>query len=202
MACMKQTPRNPVLERPLAAMGIDVQERRVPSKPTTKKLPNGGKQPHQHILHKTLKWKSTTGGIKKPHRYHPGLLALCEIHRYQQSTKSLIRRTPFNKLIKEISQEYRICPEGPGTPSVQVRFQSTALAALQEATENFLIGLFEDVNLLAVHAKGVTVMPHDIRLDLRIRGDQTHWRITPVDAARYERHQKRTEGGATYNFLM
>ena len=126
---------------------------------------------------------------------------LHEIHRYQQSTESLIRRTPFNKLIKEISQEYRICPEGPGTPSVQVRFQSTALAALQEATENFLIGLFEDVNLLAVHAKRVTVMPHDISLALRIRGDQTGWRITPTDAARYERHQKRTEGGAMYNFL-
>ena len=80
-------------------------------------------------------------------------------------------------------------------------FQSTALAALQEATENFLVGLFEDVNLLAVHAKRVTVMPCDIRLALRIRGDQACWRITPEDAARYERCQKRTEGGATYNFL-
>ena len=101
------------------------------------------------------------------------MLALREIRRYQQSTESLIRRTPFNKLIKEISQEYRICPEGPGTPSVQVHFQSTALAALQEATENFLVGLFEDVNLLAVYAKRVTVMPCDIRLALRIRGDPT-----------------------------
>ena len=173
MACTKQTPRNPVLERPLMAMGIDVQERRAPSKPATKRIPYRGKQPHKHISHKTLKWKSTTSGIKKPHRYHPGLLALCEICRYQCSTENLICRTPFNKLIKEILQEYRICPEGPGTPSVQVRFQSTALAALQEATENFLIGLFEDVNLLAVHAKRVTVMPCDIRLALRIRGDQT-----------------------------
>ena len=109
-----------------------------------------------------LNHNSITGGIKKPHRYHLGLLALHEIHRYQQSTESLIRRTPFNKLIKEISQEYRIYPDGPGTPSVQVCFQSTALAALQEAAENYLVGLFEDVNLLAVHAKRVTVMPHDI----------------------------------------
>ena len=100
MACTKQTPRNPALERPSAAMGSDVQERRVPSKPTTKKMTKGGKQPHKHMLHKMLKWNSSTGGIKKPHRYCPGLLALCEIHRYQQSTKSLIRRTPFNKLIK------------------------------------------------------------------------------------------------------
>ena len=95
-------------------------------------------------------------------------MALREIRRYQQSTKSLIRRTPFNKQIKEISQEYRICSEGPGTPSVQVRLQSTALAAVQEAAENFLVGLFEDVNLQAVHAKRVTVMPRDIRLALRI----------------------------------
>ena len=55
MACMKQTPRNPVLDRALTAMGIDVQERRVPSKPATKKIPIGGKQPCKHILHKTFK---------------------------------------------------------------------------------------------------------------------------------------------------
>ena len=202
MACTKKTPRNSDLERPSAAMGSDVQERRAPSKPSSKKIATkGGKQPHKHMLHKILKWTTSTGGIKKPHRYHPGLLALCEIHRYQQSTESLIRKTSFNKLIKEISQEYRICPEGPGTPSVQLRFQSTALAALQEAAKNFLVALFEDVNLLSVHAKRVTVMPCDIRLALRIRGDHFCWRITPEDATCYERHQKRTEGRATYNFL-
>ena len=196
MAHTKQTPRNPNLERPSTAMGSDVQERRIPSKPTSKKIATkGGEQPQKHMLHKLLKRTSATGGIKKPHRYDLGLLALLEILRYQQSTDSLIRRTPFNKLIKEISQEYRICPEGPRTPSVQVRFQSTALAALQEAAKNFLVGLFEDVNLLAVHAKRVTVMPHDIRHALRTRGDHFHWRITPEDAAHYERHQ------ATYNFL-
>ena len=84
---------------------------------------------------------------------------------------------------------------------LQVCFQSTAIAALQEAAENFIVGLFEDVKLLVVHAKGVTVMPRDIRLALRIRGDHYCWRITPEDAARYERHHKRAEGGATYNFL-
>ena len=94
-----------------------------------------------------------------------------------------------------------MCHDGPGTPSVQVQFQSTAIAAFQEAAENFIVGLFEDINLLAVHAKGVTVMPRDIRLALRIRGDYYQWRITAEDAARHERHNKRTEGGATYNFL-
>ena len=110
MAHAKQTPRNPNLERPSAAMGSDVQERRIPLKPTSKNIATkGGKQPHKHMLHKLLKWTSSTSGIKKPYRYHPGLLALCEIRRYQQSMESLIGKTPFNKLIKEISKEYRIC---------------------------------------------------------------------------------------------
>ena len=63
---------------------------------------------------------------------------------------------------------------------IQVRFQSTAIAALQEAAENFIVGLFEDVNLLAVHAKRVTVMPRDIRLALRIRGDHYHAGESPL----------------------
>ena len=79
---------------------------------------------------------------------------------------------------------------------MQVRFQSTAIAALQEAAENFIVILFEDINLLAVHAKRRTVMLRDIRLALRIRADHYCWRITPEDAARYEHHnRRRTEGG-------
>ena len=158
----------------------------------------GGKQPRKHLSQKILRRDTTSaGGIKKPHRYRPGMVALREIRRYQKSTEYLIKRSPFQKLIREISQEYRVCHDGPGTPSIQVRFQSTAIAAVQEAAENFIVGLFEDIN----HAKRVTVMPRDIRLALRIRGDHYHWRITPVDAARYERHNRRTKGGATYNLL-
>ena len=103
------------------------------------------------------------------------MVALREIRRYQKSTECLIKRSPFQKLVQEISQEYHICPQGPGTPSMQVRFQSTTIAALQEAAENFIVALFEDVKLLAIHAKRVTVMPRDIRLALRIRGDHYHW---------------------------
>ena len=77
----------------------------------------GGKQPRKGIIHKMLrKGMRPTGGIKKPHRYRPGMVALREIRRYQTSTENLIRHTPFQKLIKEISQEYRICPDGPGNP--------------------------------------------------------------------------------------
>ena len=81
------------MERPLTAMDSDVQRKhgkRMPTNLTPRKTIKGGKQPHKHILHKTLKQHSTTGGIKKPHRYHPGLLALQEIRRYQHSTDSLI----------------------------------------------------------------------------------------------------------------
>ena len=79
---------------------------------------------------------------------------------------------------------------------MQVRFQSTVIAALQEAVENFIVGLFEYVNLLAVHTKRVTVMLRDIRLALRIRGNHYHWRITPEDASRYECHNgRKTDGG-------
>ena len=66
------------------------------------------------------------------------MVALREIRQYQRSTENLIKRTPFQKLIREISEEYDMCPDGPGTHSVQVHFQSTAIAALQEATDNFM----------------------------------------------------------------
>ena len=85
---------------------------------------------------------------------------------------------------------------------MQVRFQSTAIAALQEAAENFIVGLFEDVNLLAVHSKRVTVMPRDNRLVLRIRGDHYHRRITPemLPGMNATIGEKQMEGG-TYNFM-
>ena len=171
MSCTKQTPKNPHVSIPTTAVGSDVQpEQRTNLKPMSKKTRvKGGKQPRKHLLQKILRQNITpTGGVKKPHQYRPGMVALREIRRYQKSTECLIKRTPFQKLIREISQEYIVCPDGPGIPSIQVRFQSTAIAALQEAVENFIVGLFKDVNLLAVHAKRVTVMPRDIRLALRI----------------------------------
>ena len=160
----------------------------------------GRKQPRKHIAHKVLrKGIIPTGGIKKPHRYQPGMVALREIRQYQRSTENLIKRTPFQKLIREISQEYHICPDGPGTLRYRSFLQPTAIATLQEAAENFIIGLFEDINLLAIHARCVTIMPRDIWLALHIRGDHHRWCISTEDPSRYERHEKRT--GATYNFL-
>ena len=199
MARTKHTPKNPHLNQPIPAIGKDVQ----PAWKDMRKAPvKGGKQPRKHLAHKVLKKRNPlTGGFKKPHRYQSGMVALREIRHYQRSTEILIKKTPFQKLIREISQEYWICPDSPGTPSVQVHFQSTAIAALQEAAENFIVGLFEDVSLLAVHTRRVTVMPQDIRLALRIRGDHYHWQINTEDATHCERHEKRSEGGVTYDIL-
>ena len=130
------------------------------------------------------------------------MVALREIRHYQRSTENLIKKTPFQKLIREISQEYRICPDGPGTPSVQACFQSTAIAALQEAAENFIVGLFEDVNLLAIHARHVTIMPCDIRLALRIRGDHYWWQISSEDASHGMKDMKKDQRVPLIIFLV
>ncbi|XP_032871080.1 histone H3.3-like [Amblyraja radiata] len=104
----------------------------------------------------------STGGVKKPHRYRPGTVALREIRRYQKSTELLIRKLPFQRLVREIAQDFK----------TDLRFQSSAAMALQEASEAYLVGLFEDTNLCAIHAKRVTIMPKDIQLARRIRGER------------------------------
>nr|XP_048296554.1 histone H3.3-like [Myodes glareolus] len=99
------------------------------------------------------------GGVKKPHRYRPGTVALREIHCYQKLTELFIRKLPFQRLVREIAQDFK----------TDLRFQSAAIGALQEASEAFLVGLFEDTNLCAIHAKRATIMPKDIQLAHRIR---------------------------------
>jgi histone H3 len=102
------------------------------------------------------------GGVKKPHRYRPGTVALREIRKYQKSTELLIRKQPFMRLVREIAQDFKS----------DLRFQSSALSALQEAGEAYLVSLFEDANLCALHCKRVTIMPKDIDLARRIRGER------------------------------
>ena len=111
--------------------------------------------------HEIQRSKQSTGAIKKPYQYRPGIRALMEISRYQKTSELLIRKLPFQRLIREIAQECKS----------NMRFQSSAIMALQEAAEAFLIGLFEDTNLCAIHAKRVTIMPNDIQLARRICGD-------------------------------
>ena len=126
----------------------------------------GGKAPRKHIAHKQAKKTSTaaaTGGVKKPHRFRPGTVALREIRRFQKSTELLIRKLPFQRLVREIASEFKN----------DLRFQSSAVLALQEASEAYLVGLFEDTNLCAIHAKRVTIMPKDMQLARRIRGERS-----------------------------
>ena len=85
-----------------------------------------------------------------------------EIRKYQKSTELLIRKLPFQRLVREIAQDFK----------TDLRFQSSAVMALQEASEAYLVGLFEDTNLCAIHAKRVTIMPKDIQLARRIRGER------------------------------
>ncbi len=101
--------------------------------------------------------------MKKPHRYCPGTVALHEICRYQKSTDLLIHKLPFQRLVRDIAQSFKIWGEVP-------RFQSTAVLALQETSEAFLVGVFKDTNLCAIHAKLVTIMNRDMQLTLKSRG--------------------------------
>ncbi len=130
----------------------------------------GGKAPRFQLATKAA-WRSApaSGGVKKPHRYHPGTVALHKICRYQKSTDLLIRKVPFQRLAREVLQDLN----KPGSyPRYSAdRFQATSLLAIQESVEAFSVGLFEDVNLCAIHARRVTIMPKDMQLALRIRGE-------------------------------
>jgi histone H3 len=118
----------------------------------TARKSTGGKAPRKQLATKAARKSApATGGVKKPHRYRPGTVALREIRRYQKSTELLIRKLPFQRLVREIAQDFK---------------------ALQEASEAYLVGLFEDTNLCAIHAKRVTIMPKDIQLARRIRGER------------------------------
>ena len=98
----------------------------------------------------------------KPHRYRAGTVALKDIRHYQGSTVLLIRKLPFQRVVREITQDIK----------TGLRFQSAALLCLQEATEAYLVSLLEDSNLCAIHARRVTIMPKDIQLARRIRGER------------------------------
>ena len=136
------------------------------TKHVVKKRFLSGKCPRQLLATKAARKSDsapTACGVKKPHRYRPGTLALREIRKYQKSTELLIRKLPFQRLVREI------CADNLGK---DLRFQSAAVLALQEASEAYLVGLFEDTNLCALHSKRVTIMPRDIQLARRIRGER------------------------------
>ena len=97
----------------------------------------------------------------KPHRYRAGTAALQDIRHFQKTTALLIRKLPFQRLVREIAQDFK----------TDLRFQSAAILCLQEAAEAYLVRLFDDANLCAIHTKRVTIMPKDILLARRIQGE-------------------------------
>jgi histone H3 len=116
----------------------------------------GGKAPRKQIAAKAARLRSSVGKVSKPHRYRPGTVALREIRRYQRRTDLLIRRRPFYALVRKIAQTF----SASGTC---LRLTTDAVRALQEVAEAYLVGLFEDVNLCAIHAHRVTIMPKDMQ---------------------------------------
>ncbi|THH18103.1 hypothetical protein EW146_g2830 [Bondarzewia mesenterica] len=145
----------------------------------TARKSTGGKAPRQQILSRTsrknasqattVNGKTAIAGVKKPHRSRPGTVALREIRRYQKTTDLLIRKLPFQRLVREIAQDFKS----------DLRFKSSAVMALQEAAEAYLVSLFEDTNLVAIHAKRVTIQPKDMALARRLRADvRINWSAT------------------------
>ena len=127
----------------------------------TAKKSTGGKEPRRQLYTKAAR-KKYPGGVKTPYRFRPGTVALREIRKYQKSYDLLIRKLPFQRLVREISNDFK----------TDLRFQGSATLALQEASESYLVGLFEDSNLLAIHGKRVTIQAKDIQLVRRIRGER------------------------------
>ncbi|XP_044316743.1 uncharacterized protein LOC123037940 [Drosophila rhopaloa] len=158
----------------------------------TARKSTGGKAPRKQLATKAARKSApATGGVKKPHRYRPGTVALREIRRYQKSTELLIRKLPFQRLVREIAQDFK----------TDLRFQSSAVMALQEASEAYLVGLFEDTNLCAIHAKRVTIMPKDIQLARRIRGERACGKVKGKAKSRSNRAGLQFPVGRIYRLL-
>ncbi len=107
------------------------------TKQTARKSTGGRAPPKALALKAVRRSLPSTGGAKRKHRWRPGTVALQEIRRYQRNTQLLIRKLPFQRLVREIAQDF----------TTELRFQSHAIAALQEASEAYLVALFEDTNL-------------------------------------------------------
>jgi len=129
------------------------------TKTTSRSFANEGKAPRKHVIQSQFPGSGMYSNSEKKHRFRPGTVALREIRKFQKSTELLIRRLPFQRLVREVAQE----------KASELRFQTQAVLALQEAAEAYLVGLFEDTNLCAIHAKRVTIMPKDMQLARRLR---------------------------------
>ena len=135
----------------------------------TARKSTGGKAPRKTLATKAARAATQipppTGGVKKPHRYRPGTVALREIRRYQKSTDLLLRKGPFGRLVREMTGTAQ-----EDSKDKIDRHTAASILIHQTACEDYLITLLEDTNLCAIHAKRVTIMPKDMQLARRIRG--------------------------------
>ena len=118
-------------------------------------------QPQRRAVSSTGLARAT---VQRDRRYRPGAAALREIRPYLQSPPPMIRKTAFQRLVKEVAEELGLLPG--------LRFQSGAVSAMQEAAEAYLIQLFQEANFCALHARRVTILPKDLQLARRIRGER------------------------------
>ncbi len=134
------------------------------SRKSTGKVPRPGlsKKSAAKKAKKAAGSSSSSSGVKKPFRFRPGTVALRDIKRYQKGTELLLRKLPFQRLVREIAVSGK---EG-------LRFQASAVLAMQEATEAHMVNLFADTCLCAIHGRRVTIMPKDIQLARRLRGER------------------------------
>ncbi|OIR57990.1 MAG: histone H3-like centromeric protein CSE4 [Amphiamblys sp. WSBS2006] len=104
---------------------------------------------------------------KTKRRYKPGTVALKEIRKYQKTSDLLLRKLPFARLVRDVATGF---VSSVYNGHIGLRWSTQGILALQEAAEAYLVHLFEDTNLCAIHAKRVTIMQKDIQLARRIRG--------------------------------
>ena len=136
--------------------------RKSAGKVARKGIASAGKKSGSKKAKKAAAGGSSSSGVKKAFRFRPGTVALREIRRYQKGTELLLRKAPFQRLVREIAVSGK---EG-------LRFQSSAVLAIQEATEAHMVNLFADTCLCAIHGRRVTIMPKDIQLARRLRGER------------------------------
>lgn len=174
----EEEPQQPDVED--GADNMDVDEEEAPSAPharhrhhprlgqvALKRPTASGKMPRKKLsMKKRLATKATKlnkgrpagAATKKKHRWRPGTKALREIRKYQKSTDTLLRRAPFQRLVREVAQDYKN----------DLRFQAAAIDQIQEAAEAYLVQIMEEANMAAIHTKRCTIMPHDMRFALRV----------------------------------
>jgi len=172
---MSRTPTTPILPKThqIARKSTGGKSPRKPKQPKQStplsKPPSSSKVPRKSLMQAPSKSPKNYKSPKSPktpkspriRRYRAGTKALMEIRRYQKTSDLLIPKLPFSRVIREVVQS---------VAAADMRFQAVAILALQEAAEAFLVTLFEDSILCAIHARRVTLMPKDMDLARRIRG--------------------------------